>query len=134
MTKITIAQAYRNASSRTAAEFLNYVLKKLPFAVQSIQVDGGSEFRKDFEAGCEKQQIPLFVLPPRSPELNGCVERCNRTLRYEFYQLYDGLLEYHELTQSLQGYMHIYNTFRPHQALQQDTPIAYYQRVFQEAA
>jgi hypothetical protein len=50
----------------------------MPFAVESIQVDGGSEFRTDVEESCAESGIDLFVLPPRSPELNGCVEHCNR--------------------------------------------------------
>lgn len=134
VTRITISQCYLNASSKTAAKFLEYVRQQLPFALKTIQVDGGSEFRKDFEAACEALKIPLYVLPPRSPELNGRVERCNRTLRYEFYQLYDGLFELEALRQALAGYMKIYNTFRPHQALKQATPMAYYQQLIQEAA
>lgn len=133
LSKITVSQVYLNASSKTAAEFLAYVKKQLPFTLKSIQVDGGSEFRQEFEHACEQAQIPLYVLPPKSPELNGCVERCNRTLRYEFYRLYDGLCDYHHLRNSLGDYMKIYNTYRPHQALQQATPYAYYQHHFLEA-
>ena len=134
VTKITVSQVYRQATSRTAALFLAYVREKLPFAVQSIQVDGGSEFRQSFESACEQAAIPLYVLPPRCPELNGCVERCNRTLRYEFYQLYDGLCHQASLREALANYMQLYNTYRPHQALQQATPYAYYQQHFLEAA
>ncbi len=73
ITKITIAQAYSRATSRCAKEFLLYLQQQLPFPVDSIQVDGGSEFRPEFEALCQQQNIPLFVLPPRSPEKNGQV-------------------------------------------------------------
>ena len=131
ITKLTVAESYSNASSKTAAEFLSLVKKKLPFHLLSIQVDGGSEFRKDFEESCAREQIELIVLPPKSPELNGCVERCNRTLRYEFYRFYDGNLDLFSIRQALSGYMNIYNTFRPHQALQQATPLEYYQRYYQ---
>lgn len=133
VTKITVSQCYLNASSRTAAQFLEYIRSQLPFDLRSIQVDGGSEFQKDFESACQTLQIPLYVLPPRSPELNGCVERCNRTLRYEFYQLYDGLFTLKAVRSALAGYMKLYNTFRPHQALKQATPMAYYQQLKQEA-
>ena len=129
ITKITVCQAYKNATSKTAAQFLALVKQKMPFAIESIQVDGGSEFRKDFEEACAVSDVELFVLPPRSPELNGCVERCNRTLRYEFYQLYDGLLSFFDLRKALVGYMKLYNTFRPHQALNLDTPLSYYQKL-----
>ena len=129
ITKITVCQAYKNASSKTAAQFLSLVKEKMPFALESIQVDGGSEFRKDFEESCADSGVDLFVLPPRSPELNGCVERCNRTLRYEFYRMYDGLLSFFDLRKALVGYMKLYNTFRPHQALNLDTPFGYYQKL-----
>lgn len=134
VTKVTIAQSYRNASSQTAAEFLNYVKKQLPFPLRSVQVDGGSEFMKEFESQCEQWALPLHVLPPRCPELNGCVERCNRTLRYEFYNLYDGYPDIFNLRRALAGYMKLYNQFRPHQALAQATPIEYYRKNFTEAA
>ena len=101
-------------------------LSKTPFKLDSIQVDGGSEFRNRFEDACAKSNIELFVLPPRSPELNGCVERCNRTLRYEFYQLYDRLLSLIELGGALAKYMKLYNLYRPPRPLDLETPFSYY--------
>jgi IS30 family transposase len=74
------------ASSACAAKFLDKIISTFPFPVVSIQVDGGSEFMKDFETACQEKNIPLFVLPPRSPKLNGGVEHCNKTSRHEFYQ------------------------------------------------
>jgi len=35
----------------------------------------GVEFEAIFEEECQKRGIKLFVLPPRSPKLNGHVER-----------------------------------------------------------
>jgi len=99
----------------------------MPFAIISIQVNGDSEFMKDFEQACKEQKIPLFVIPPATPELNGNVERCNCTTRYEFYNVYYDLLDINTLRKSLQGYMNEYNIYRPHQALQYLTPMACYQ-------
>jgi len=50
-------------------------------------VDGGSEFAADFEQACQQCGLRLFVLPPRSPKLNGAVERAQRTHTEEFYQV-----------------------------------------------
>jgi transposase InsO family protein len=55
--------------------------------VRAIQVDGGSEFQAVFEEACRRQRIRLFVLPPRCPKLNGCIERSFRTDDEEFYQV-----------------------------------------------
>ena len=74
-----------NATSRSAKRFLEELLEKAPFPTLSIQVDGGSEFRQDFEDFCEERKIPLIVLPPAKPTYNGGVERGNKTFREEFY-------------------------------------------------
>ena len=46
----------------------------------------------EFEQACQEAGIPLYVLPPKKPEYNGCVERANGTSRYEFYPFYEGPL------------------------------------------
>jgi len=58
----------------------------MPFPIRAIQVDGGSEFQDVFEEECQRRGIKLFVLPPRSPKLNGHVERAQRTHTEEFYE------------------------------------------------
>ena len=85
---------------------------------------------KEFENACEKLGIALYVIPPRTPELNGNVERANRTLRYEFYQFYQDALEMGRLRKELKDYLKIYNHFRTHQALNKSTPMAYYQQKY----
>jgi putative transposase len=87
-------------------------------------VNGGSEFMAGFEEACRQRGIRLFVLPPHSPKLNGCVERANRTHTEEF-ELYDGDLDLPSLNIALQQWEHIYNTVRPHQALDNRTPAEY---------
>ena len=61
----------------------------MPDPVKAIQIDGGSEFMAEFEQACADKNLPLYVLPPRSPKLNGAVERCNGAWRYEFYACVD---------------------------------------------
>jgi hypothetical protein len=78
-----VAEAYSTATSAQGAKFLEKVIEDLPFSVKSIQVDGGSEFMKDFEKKCEELKIPLFVLPPKKPNgmggLSGEIEPSERT-------------------------------------------------------
>ena len=45
-----------------------------------------SLFAAEFELACQKRGLHLFVLPPRSPKLNGAVERAHCTHTEEFYQ------------------------------------------------
>ena len=119
---------YQRATARSAASFLDGVLERMPFPVRAIQVDGGSEFKADFERACQERGIRLFVLPPRSPKLNGCVERAQRTHKEEFYQLVELPETIGELRQNLRAWEVVYNTRRPHQALGQLTPETFYQR------
>ncbi len=116
---------HSRASSRIAQSFLGEVLQRMPFPVRAIQVDGGSEFMADFEAACQARGVQLYVLPPRSPKLNGHVERANRTHRQEFYECYDGDLEIPALQQALREWEYGYNHRRPHQALGYHTPAAH---------
>ncbi len=63
-----------------------------------------------------------FVLPPRSPKLNGCVERAQRTHTEEFYEVTEFSLEVAALNRELLVWEHTCNTVRPHQALGYLTP------------
>src|SRR3990172_8909182 len=116
---------YTRATANTAAQFLDALQERSPFPIKGIQVDGGSEFKADFEALCQARGIPLFLLPPRSPKLNGCVERGNRTHREEFYEVYDLNWTVAELRPDLLAWEHVYNTVRPHKALGYLTPEEY---------
>ena len=128
-TKYIVAEAYTNATSTTAARFLDKVICDMPFEVQSIQVDGGSEFMKVFEKSCEERQIPLHVLPPRSPKYNGCVERQNATFKYQFYRYYDGIGELKYIREQLDGFLRIFNDIRPHKAIGNLTPSEYIESI-----
>ena len=62
-----VLEAHTRATSNTASGFIDVLLKRMPFPIKAIQVDGGSEFQDAFERECQKRGIKLFVLPPRSP-------------------------------------------------------------------
>jgi putative transposase len=83
--KYMFAKVYSNATSLTAKKFLQEFIKIFPCQITSVQIDGGSEFMKEFETAYEEFHIELYVLPPRRPQYNGGVERGNRTFREEFY-------------------------------------------------
>jgi len=129
-----VLEAHTRATARTAAGFLEAIQRRMPFVVKAIQVDGGSEFYADFEAECQRRGIRLFQLPPRSPELNGAVERAHRTHLEEFYQVVDFPLEVTALNQALRAWEHTYNTIRPHQALDWRTPMEYLKECHPEMA
>ncbi len=68
LSKFIHANIYSNATSTTAKRFLKELIEKAPFKISSLQVDGGSEFMKEFEQTCLDLGIKLFVLPPKRPQ------------------------------------------------------------------
>lgn len=100
-----VLEVHRQATSRTAVGFLDTLGKRMPFAVRALSAsggDGGSEFRAAFEEACRERGIRLFVLPPRSPKLNGHVERAQRVHSEEFYEGVEFPVELALLHQALQ--------------------------------
>ncbi len=61
----------------------------------------GSEFETIFKEECQRRGINLFVLLPRSPKLNGAVERAHRTHTGEFYEVTEGSFDLSELREEL---------------------------------
>ena len=78
--------------------------------------------RGESVAACARRGIVLYTLPPRSPKLNGAVERANRTHTEEFYEVTDAPSELEPLAAALAEWEVCYNTIRPHQALGYLTP------------
>jgi hypothetical protein len=50
---------------------------------------------------CQRRGIKLFTLPPRSPKLNGHVERAQRTHTEEFYEVTEASFELSELNRAV---------------------------------
>ncbi|MBI4296177.1 MAG: IS481 family transposase [Chloroflexi bacterium] len=128
VSKWDVMSVHRQATAATAAHFLNALEKRMPFPVKAIQVDGGSEFQAVFEEVCQQRGIKLFVLPPRSPKLNGGVERAHRTHTEAFYEVTDSSFDLAEIRRELLQWETVYNTVRPHQALGYLTPLKFLQQ------
>ena len=77
------------------------------------------------EEECQRRDIKLFVLPLRSPKLNGGVERAHRTHTEEFYEVTESSLDLSELKDKLLEWERVYYTVRPHQALGYVTPLKF---------
>jgi transposase InsO family protein len=122
-----VVEVHERATARLATQFLDTLQARFPFPVRAIQVDGGSEFFADFETACQQRQIRLFALPPRSPKLNGAVERAQRTHTEEFYEVTPCAWTVAALNPELRRWEHTYNTIRPHQALAYRTPLQFLQ-------
>ena len=110
---------YPTLNQKTAIQFVDYVLEKLPFVVQVIQTDNGSEFDSSFHYHVLDKGVGHRYIKPRTPRLNGKVERSHRIDAEEFYRLFDGAAidDAKVFNSKLQEWEDYYNYDRPHGGL-----------------
>jgi transposase InsO family protein len=114
-TRIRALRIYRRHTQRNAIRFIDYVIEKFPFRIHTIRTDRGHEWQAKFHWHVEDQGIRHVYIKPRSPQLNGKVERSHRSDHEEFYQL----LTYTDdvdLKKKLASWEEFYNFNRPHAA------------------
>ena len=63
------------------------MIEKFPFRIHTMRTDRGHEFQAQFHWHVEDKGMKHIYIKPRSPQLNGKVERFHRTDQEEFYQL-----------------------------------------------
>jgi transposase InsO family protein len=124
-TRIRVLKVYDACNQQTAIRFSEEVLRRLPFRVHVVQTDNGAEFQSQFHWHLEARDIRHVYIRPRTPHLNGKVERSHRVDDQEFYQLLDkdGISDdIHLFNEKLREWEDYYNYHRPHGALEGQTP------------
>jgi transposase InsO family protein len=124
-TRLRVLKVYDACNQRTAIRFLDEVVRRLPFRVLALQTDNGAEFQSQFHWHAEGLDIRHVYIRPRTPHLNGKVERSHRVDDEEFYQLLDkdGITDdIHLFNEKLREWEDYYNYHRPHGALDGQTP------------
>jgi hypothetical protein len=87
--RIRVLKIYDACNQTSAIRFVDEVIRRLPFRVLVVQTDNGAEFQSRFHWHLEAQDIRHVYIRPRTPHLNGKVERSHRVDQQEFYQLLD---------------------------------------------
>lgn len=120
-TRIRALKVYKRHTQKNAINFVNYVIKKFPFRINTIRTDNGHEFQSKFHWHVEDLGIRHVYIKPGTPRLNGKVERSHRTDGIEFYQLlsYTGDVD---LNKKLARWEKFYNFTRPHAGVKGKTP------------
>lgn len=124
-TRVRVLKIFDACNQRTAIRFMDDVLRRLPFRVHVVQTDNGAEFQSQFHWYLEAKDIRHVYIRPRTPHLNGKVERSHRVDDQEFYQLLDqnGISDNIQLfNEKLREWEDYYNYHRPHGALDGQTP------------
>ena len=120
-TRIRALKIYPRHNQKSAMAFIDHVIDKFPFRIHTVRTDRGHEFQAQFHWHVEDKGIRHVYIKPRSPQLNGKVERSHRSDQEEFYQL----LTYTDdvdLNEKLAEWERFYNFDRPHGAFGGRTP------------
>lgn len=124
--KLAYARLYTTHSSKQAADFLKRLHYVTEGEIINLHHDNGSEFQKDFEQACRKLSLPQWYSRVRTPKDNAVLERFNRTIQEEFVDITDiDLEDTQEFNTRLLEWLIEYNSIRPHQALDYQTPLGY---------
>jgi transposase InsO family protein len=123
-TRLRVLRIYPQLNQKIAIQFADYVLERLPFRVEVIQTDNGAEFQSLFHYHLLDRGISHDYIKPRTPRLNGKVERSHRIDNEEFYQLLDGMVidDTKVFNDKLREWEDFYNYHRPHGGLGGQTP------------
>ncbi len=126
-TKVAYTEKVQDASSRSSTIVLSHFLSlHKEIMVHTVQTDNGSEFLGDFHDYLEKKNITHLFSYPRSPRINGVIERFNRTLQEEHVErTKEWWCDQKSASLKLTKYLEWYNSKRPHAALKYKTPLVY---------
>lgn len=120
-TRIRALTIYRRHTQENATRFFDYVVESFPCRIHTVRTDRGHEWQAKFHWHVEDQGTRHVYIKPRSPQLDGKVERSHRSDQEEFYQLltYTGDVD---LNKKLASWEEFYNLSRPHGAHSGRTP------------
>ena len=124
VSRVAVTDIFPACTAKAARALLIRAQEILPFPIRCVQTDGGGEFRGEANEWMAEEGIHHHTLPPRSPKLNGCVERQQGVWRQEFWQCYP-VPSYRtsDLQSLVREWEYIYNYVRPHGALGYQTPM-----------
>jgi transposase InsO family protein len=125
-TRFRVLGIYSRRTAKNSVRFLEErMIDEFPFPIQRIQSDRGGEFfGLKFQKAMQNNSIKFRPIRPRSPHLNGKVERSQKTDKIEFYTTVD--LADSELALRLEEWQFSYNWHRPHSSLRGKTPMERY--------
>lgn len=122
--RVLAATVLTKRTCAAVCDALPRLLGSIPFPIRCIQTDNGPEFSDALTGLLRRTGIRHVRIRPRTPHLNGKVERVQRTVREEHW---DGVVggPVSEWEKELQAYVRFYNNKRLHSALGYSAPLVY---------
>ena len=104
------------------ARQMSWELQERELPIRYLIHDHDTKFPEAFDIVFESEGVEIVDIPYQAPNANAYAERWVRTVREEFLDKVIILNERH-LHRTLKEYVAHYNTRRPHQGLDQDSPL-----------
>ena len=120
-TRYRVIRIYGRNTTRNAIDFFETVKQIFPAKIREVQTDNGPEFTTEFGFHLTQQGVKHRHIRPRTPRLNGKVERSHRTDEQEFYSR-QNFSDEDDLKSKLAIWEKHYNQERFHMALGGQTP------------
>jgi transposase InsO family protein len=120
-TRYRILRLYPRKNRFSTLEFFHTVRRALPFPMQKLQMDNGTEFPLDFALTVQAAGIRTRYITPRRPQQNGKVERSHRIDDEEFWSQ-QTFTTFTSASTALEAWQHRYNHERFSMALNGQTP------------
>jgi transposase InsO family protein len=117
----SFAMPVMNIGTHASWEFIREARKAMPFQLQLVQSDHGSEFSKWFTKTLNANDISHRHSRVREPTDNAHVERFNRTIQEECLLRIPKTFESYR--KAIPEYLHYYNNERPHMGIDMKTPM-----------
>ena len=125
--KLALAKVYKNKDKKSSCEFLKYLMSKIPYMMDIILTDNGTEFtdircqdksisQHEFTSICRAHNIEHRHTKVKHPWTNGQVERMNRTIKYATTKRFH-YETMEQLQEHLDRFLIAYNTAKPLKAL-----------------
>ena len=113
--RLRVMKIYERNNQKTAIQFIDYVLSRLPFKTIVIQTDNGPEFQEQFHWHVLDKGINHVYIKPCRPRLNGKVEKSHRIDDEEFYRILEGVVidDTKLFNEKLKDWENYYNYLRP---------------------
>lgn len=120
-TRIRALKIHEKHTQANAIDFVDHIIKKIPFRIREFRTDNGHEFQAKFHWHVEDQGIRHACIKRGTAQLNAKIERSHCSDQEEVYQL----LSYKDdvdLEAKLDEWEYVYNVNRPHGAFNGQTP------------
>ena len=123
--RLGFAGLYPDETAASATAFLDACRRfyaRHGITIERVLTDNGSCFKRRWRDVCDQHGIGVRKTRPYRPQTNGKAERFIRTLLERWAYAYSYPNE-HQRAQALPDALHSYNRYRPHRALDGQTPL-----------